>query len=118
MIRKSIFLAITVMLMLALGIATQAQDADQSILEIAQDTEDLSTLVAAVEAADPAVAETLGDEGAYTVLAPSNQAFINLAATLGVEVEDLLELPALTDILLYHVLDGEFFAEDMTELDG
>lgn len=118
MIRKSIFLAITAMLMLALGIATQAQDADQSILEIAQDTEDLSTLVAAVEAADPAVAETLGDEGAYTVLAPSNEAFVNLAATLGVEVEDLLELPALTDILLYHVLDGEFFAEDITELDG
>ena len=118
MIKRSLFLAIISVLMLALGMTTQAQDADQSILEIAQGTGDLSTLVAAVEAADPAVAETLGDEGAYTVLAPSNQAFVNLAATLGVEVDDLLELPALTNILLYHVLEGEFFAEDFADLDG
>ncbi len=118
MIKRSLFLAIISVLMLALGMTTQAQDADQSILEIAQGTGDLSTLVAAVEAADPAVAETLGDDGAYTVLAPSNQAFVNLAATLGVEVDDLLELPALTNILLYHVLEGEFFAEDFADLDG
>lgn len=118
MIKRNIFLAIITILMLALGITTQAQDADQSILEITQATDNLSTLVSAVEAADPAVAETLDADGSYTVFAPSNQAFTNLAATLGVDVEDLLELPALTDILLYHVLPNEVFAEDFADLDG
>ena len=39
-----------------------------------------------------------------TVFAPDDNAFTNLAVSLGVTVPDLLALPNLTDILTYHVL--------------
>ena len=39
-----------------------------------------------------------------TVFAPTNEAFDNLAAALGTDVNGLLALPNLSDILLYHVL--------------
>lgn len=42
--------------------------------------------------------------GAFTVLAPTDAAFTDLAEGLGVSIPDLLELPKLRDILLYHVL--------------
>jgi transforming growth factor-beta-induced protein len=41
---------------------------------------------------------------AYTVFAPDNTAFDNLAAELGTDINGLLALPDLSDILLYHVL--------------
>jgi len=40
-----------------------------------------------------------------TVFAPSNTAFENLAMELGTDVDGLLELPELSDIILYHVLE-------------
>ena len=67
-------------------------------------------LLAAVLAADPAVASALADSEQYTVFAPTDQAFVN---TLGVASEaeaiaTVQSLPqgTLTDILLYHVIDG------------
>lgn len=116
--KRSILLLITGMLMMSLGVITQAQEDVRTILDIAGDTENLSTLVAAVEAADPAIAEALGGEGELTVLAPSNQAFENLLITLGMTEDDLFENPLLTDILRYHVIDGAFFADDLAELDA
>ncbi len=50
----------------------------------------------------------------YTVFAPTNEAFENLADALDVEVADLLELPNLADILLYHVLGLEVLSTDVT----
>ena len=41
-----------------------------------------------------------------TVFAPDDNAFNSLATTLGVTISDLLALPNLTDILIYHVLDS------------
>jgi transforming growth factor-beta-induced protein len=41
-----------------------------------------------------------------TVFAPTDQAFTNLANQLGLTINDILALPNLTDILLYHVFDG------------
>ena len=49
----------------------------------------------------------------YTVFAPTNAAFDDLAATLGVDIPGLLNLDNLQDILLYHVLDIEVFADDV-----
>ena len=43
----------------------------------------------------------------FTVFAPTDAAFADLADELGVEVSDLLDLENLTDILLYHVLGVE-----------
>ncbi len=57
--------------------------------------------------------ETLEGEGTFTVFAPTDDAFVSLATTLGVEVTDLLVLPNLTDILLYHVLGTTVMSTDL-----
>ena len=63
-----------------------------------------TTLLAAVEAAG--LAETLAGDGPFTVLAPTDDAFDALPAGT---VEALLADPdALANILLYHVIAGEF----------
>ena len=68
-----------------------------------------TTLVAAVEAAG--LVETLQGEGPFTVFAPTDDAFAALPAGT---VEALLaDIPALTDILLYHVVPGRLFAADV-----
>ncbi len=71
-----------------------------------------TTLVAAVEAAG--LVDALKAEGPLTVFAPTDDAF---AALPEGTVEALLEdIPALTDILLYHVVEGKVMAEDVVEL--
>lgn len=57
----------------------------------------------------------MGNEGNVTVFAPTDDAFAKLPAGT---VEALLEdIPALTDILLYHVVEGRFLAADVLELE-
>ncbi len=73
-----------------------------------------TTLVAAVQAAE--LVDALKGEGPFTVFAPTDDAFAALpAGTL-----DSLLLPenkqALTDILLYHVVEGKVMAEDVVGL--
>jgi transforming growth factor-beta-induced protein len=85
-----------------------------SIVEIAVGNPDFSTLVAALTKAD--LVGALSAEGPFTVFAPTNAAFENLADSLGVEVADLLELPNLADILLYHVASGAVKAEEAVSL--
>lgn len=115
--RRLTVLAGLLLALLALMIPVSAQE--QSIVEIASGNENFSTLVAAIQNADPAVLETLSGEGPFTVFAPTNDAFNNLLATLGMSAEDLLaETDLLTTVLLYHVASGEFFAEDVVGLDG
>lgn len=53
----------------------------------------------------------------YTVFAPSNLAFDNLAAALGTDISGLLALQNLSDILLYHVLGSEAAANDINNGD-
>jgi len=86
-----------------------------SIAEIAAGDENFSTLVTALDAAG--LVETLAGEGEFTVFAPTNDAF---AALPEGTVEGLLEDPegALTDVLLYHVVDGAVFAETVVTLDS
>jgi transforming growth factor-beta-induced protein len=85
-----------------------------SIVDIAVADGRFTTLVAAVQAAG--LAETLAGEGAFTVFAPTDDAF---AALPEGTVESLLEDPsgALTDILLYHVADGKVMAETVVTLE-
>mgnify|MGYP000372888214 CR=1 FL=1 len=85
-----------------------------SIAEIAVADGRFTTLVAALDAAD--LVETLSGEGTFTVFAPTDEAFAALPAGT---VEGLLEdIPALTNILLYHVLGSEVPAEVALTLDG
>jgi transforming growth factor-beta-induced protein len=75
-----------------------------------------TTLVAAVQAAE--LVDALKGEGPFTVFAPTDDAF---AALPEGTVESLL-LPenkqALTDILLYHVVEGKVMAADVTGLES
>ena len=86
-----------------------------TIADIAANNENFSTLVAALEAAE--LTGTLS-EGEYTVFAPTNAAFANLLSTTGLTQEQLLESELLSDILLYHVVEGTVLAEDVVGLDG
>ena len=58
----------------------------QNIVEIALDSPDLSSLVAALTAADGDLVTVLQGDGPFTVLAPTNDAFNSLAVTLGTDL--------------------------------
>lgn len=77
--------------------------AQTTVVDVIVDSEDHTILEAAV--VEAGIVEALNETtGTFTVFAPTDNAFITLASQLNVEVEDLLELPNLADILLYHVL--------------
>ncbi|EDX83182.1 fasciclin domain protein [Synechococcus sp. PCC 7335] len=84
---------------------------ESDIATIVSDVEGLSTLEAALEAAD--LTDALMGEGPFTVIAPVNDAF----ATLPDGVLEFLLLPEnkdlLTDILTYHVIPGEVMYADL-----
>ncbi len=69
----------------------------------------LSTLITAIEAAD--LVNALQAPGPFTVFAPMNAAFDELAPGT---LDALLQDPeALSDILLYHVAEEQFFAGEL-----
>jgi uncharacterized surface protein with fasciclin (FAS1) repeats len=71
-----------------------------------------STLVTALDAAD--LVTTLSGEGPFTVFAPTDAAFARLPDGT---VEELLnDLPALTEILLFHVTDARTPAGDVVTM--
>jgi uncharacterized surface protein with fasciclin (FAS1) repeats len=86
----------------------------QTIAEIAAGQDQFSILVQALQ--QTGLDATLNEEGQYTVFAPTNKAFENLIAELdGVDsASDLLGLPNLKSILLYHVAPGRRFARTVT----
>lgn len=109
----------TVLMAAALGASTTllqacggGDDAPQrTIVEVAQNTPDLSILVEAVVAAD--LAPTLST-GTLTVFAPTNAAFAALLTELGVTKEALLaNKPLLTAVLTYHVLGSTVVRADV-----
>ncbi|NSW54206.1 MAG: fasciclin domain-containing protein [Anaerolineae bacterium] len=82
------------------------------IVEVAVADGRFTTLAAALEAAD--LIDTLKGDGPFTVFAPTDDAFGKLPEGT---VEALLaDIPALTEILLYHVVAGEVKAEQVVEL--
>ncbi len=90
-----------------------SQSSSSTIVETAVATDALSTLVAAVTAAD--LGETLSGDGPFTVFAPTNDAFGALPAGT---VDTLLE-PAnreqLTSVLTFHVVAGKLLAADLSD---
>ncbi len=86
-----------------------------TIVDIAIADGRFTTLVAAVTAAG--LVETLSGEGPFTVFAPTDEAFAALPAGT---IENLLTDPqgALTDILLYHVVNGTVLAADVVTLNA
>jgi uncharacterized surface protein with fasciclin (FAS1) repeats len=88
------------------------QPETRDIVEVASEDDRFSTLVTAVQAAG--LVDALKGEGPLTVFAPTDDAF---AALPEGTVDALLnDIPTLTDILLYHVVDGKVMAQDVVEL--
>ena len=103
------------------GIAAHAQKdpdvggapmyATKNIVENAVNSQDHTTLVAAVKAAG--LVDTLEGPGPFTVFAPTNEAFAKLPAGT---VDTLLKpenKDALVKVLTYHVVAGKITAKDL-----
>jgi uncharacterized surface protein with fasciclin (FAS1) repeats len=94
------------------ALAAPPIQADQDIVDVAVENGSFTTLVAAVEAAG--LVDTLKGEGPFTVFAPTDEAFAALPE--GTVPALLADIPALTDILLYHVVPGKVMAADVVTL--
>jgi transforming growth factor-beta-induced protein len=89
------------------------------IASTSAETPEFTVLLAAVQAADPAVLETLTGSGPYTVFAPTDAAFAAALEALGVTAEELLaNTELLTQVLSYHVVPGYFSAETVVAAAG
>lgn len=106
-------IAIVVILVVAVGAAIWfLMPQQKNIVEIAVDDGRFTTLVTALEVAN--LVETLEGTGPFTVFAPTDDAFNALPAGA---LDDLLaDVNALTDVLTYHVVSGEYMAADVVAL--
>ena len=84
-----------------------------NIVEIAIDA-GFSTLAAAVTQEN--LVDTLSNTGPYTVFAPTDAAFSALMTALNTDAAGLLAREDLTDILLYHVVDGKVLEAALAQL--
>ena len=85
---------------------------NNSITDIASENPNFSILVDALNRAD--LAETLDQEGSYTVFAPTNDAFMDFLDANGFESLDDVPLPTLTKVLLNHVVSGTNLSSGLT----
>ncbi len=107
--RKIPILTIGLIMLLALSVVPVYSQ--QSIVDIAvADPDNFSTLVAALTAAN--LVEALDGDGAFTVFAPTDEAFSALPEGT---IDYLLDnIDILTQVLTYHVVSGEAFSTDLS----
>lgn len=93
---------------------TVPQPQQLDIVQTASANASLSSLVAALQAADGNLPAVLSGPGPFTVLAPTNAAFDTFLAANG--FNSLSEVPTdvLSQILLNHVIAGELMSTDLT----
>jgi len=89
-------------------------DASTGLIEAAAGTADLSTLVAAIKAAN--LADAFNDTSVkVTVFAPSDEAFTKALTALNLTADALLASPLLGDILKYHVVGNPYTADMLVD---
>ncbi|MEO1272905.1 MAG: fasciclin domain-containing protein [Myxococcota bacterium] len=71
------------------------------------------TLLTAVTTAE--LADTLSGDGPFTLFAPTDDAFAALLEALEIDADALLARDDLADILLYHVVEGQTLAADLSD---
>lgn len=117
---KKLFVPVTI-LALAVGTTFTSCNSDDdddmdmgsNIVELAVATEDLSSLVAAVQRAG--LVDALSDASVnYTVFAPTNAAFATFLAANNFNSVDDVPVEVLQQVLLNHVLGTEVKAADVT----
>ncbi|MEL7531773.1 MAG: fasciclin domain-containing protein [Bacteroidota bacterium] len=86
----------------------------KNIIELAKETDDLSTLVAALE--QTGLVSDLEAAGPFTVFAPTNQAFQDLLDS-NADWNELSDIDndILTEVLLFHVYGGTIKEADLTD---
>jgi len=107
-----LFLLFTILV----SVPVVAQDTG-TIVEVAADNPDFSTLVTAAQTAG--LVDALSGEGPFTVFAPDNAAFEAALAELGMTTDELLaDTEMLTRILTYHVVPQRLPAAELVALDS
>ena len=102
----------SVILPTEIAASLSSPEVTKTIVDIAVEDGRFETLVAALQAAD--LVSTLSAEGPFTVFAPTDDAF---AALPEGTVDNLLaDIPALTNVLTYHVVAGSVLAEQVAGL--
>ncbi len=101
-------------MVLVSGCVQTEQQTEKNIVETAQDSDSFNTLVQAVQEAE--LAETLSGEGPFTVFAPTDEAFDKLPE--GTLEELLNDKEQLRKVLTYHVVSGEYMANEVVEMDS
>ena len=94
-------------------IIVEGDDPTTTVVDVIVNSDVHNLLEAAVGAAG--LGEALSGDGPFTVFAPTDDAFIALAAALDATAEDLLALDGLADILLYHVVGAQVLSTDLTD---
>ncbi len=98
-------------LALGFGLVACSDNDDQPVIEtntivdVASNSPQFSTLVAAVDQAG--LVPTLSSEGPFTVFAPTNDAFASFLSDNNLSAEELLADPNLGLTLTYHVVSGQ-----------
>ena len=86
---------------------------ETTVVDIIVESENHTLLEAAVVAAG--LVDALSAEGPFTVFAPTDEAVVALTEALEITADDLLALPNLGDILLYHAVGAEAYAADLSD---
>jgi len=87
---------------------------DMTIVENASQADNLTTLVAAVQAAG--LVETLNSDGPFTVFAPTNDAFAALPDGTVAKLMKPEMKEDLSNLLTYHVVSGNVDAASLTKM--
>ena len=79
--------------------------AEGDLVVVASSRDDLTTLVAAIEAAG--LAETLANDGPFTIFAPNDEAFMDYLGEMGMTAEDALaDTTFLSTLLQGHIVEA------------
>ena len=89
---------------------------EQNIVEIALGAPELSVLVQALTAADGDLVNVLQGDGPFTVLAPTNSAFVAFLNANGFGSLDDVPTDVLSQILLNHVIMADVTSSDLASL--
>jgi len=88
---------------------TQSMQLSENILDTLIERGNFTSLVGSVQAAS--LVETLSGDGPFTIFAPTDDAFSALPE--GVLEDYLSDIPMLTDVLMYHLVNGAFYANEL-----
>ncbi len=108
---KQLIVMFAAVLAFTAGMNGQSWKAKKDVVDIAIGSEDHTTLVAAVKAAE--LVSTLKGEGPFTIFAPTNAAFDDLPEGTVASLLEPENKEKLQAVLTYHVVAGKLMAKDV-----